>query len=166
MKIKYITFTLENCDEIVIDGKYIGNIRCSEIHKEIARTANNSIDLFDSCDFFFIEINKNANGKKTPFDLKDMDSYNIFDRLISKDITHIKIVFYDENNKEYIHHGFYNIWDDKDEYVNSYQQSHIDKYGDLYLLISKDVKIQDYIGDDIDIPEALEYKENYWEMLS
>ena len=64
MKLKYITFTLENCDQITIDGKYIGDFYVGDIKSEIKRIACNSIMKMNITKEFAIEIHKNANKKK------------------------------------------------------------------------------------------------------
>lgn len=165
MRLKNITFILENCDTITIDGKYIGTIQCSDIKKELRRIAINSVNMYECCDMFFIEINKNANTKKKPFDYSDFEEYEVFSRLTKyQDITAIKIILIDDiEDKEYIY-DFYVSWNDVDETDNSYQTYYISELGDLYLMINKSFNVMDYI--DKEHVNDSKMNDFYWGMLN
>ena len=76
MQIKQISFIMENCEVIRIEGKYIGDFRCRNIEKSIERVACNSIMEMNIVKDFAIEISKDANiAEYRPFGM-DRDNYD------------------------------------------------------------------------------------------
>ena len=156
MLIKEITLVLENCEEITIDGKYIGDFHLGDIKFEISRIACNAINMMEVCHDFFIELHADANKVYYPFGVKDENETRVFDRLTRwNDITQIDIVLYDkyaenpestEIKKHYLFH-----WSD-DEMNNAYQSSKIAKTGWLYLCINQNRQVSDYLTADNDDP--------------
>ena len=150
MKLKNIVLVLENCDTINIPGKYVGDIELTELKTEISRWACNSIDKLDFCEYFFIEIYKDANIIDYAFDQIEEDfQYNKFDRLHQyNDITSIELTLVDENNKETIYQ-YYVSYEEKEPgklgSPNIYQSSYISNLGNLYILIAKNKKIDEVI---------------------
>lgn len=136
MRIKNITFFLENCDWITIDGKYIGDIELKDINKQIQRVATNSIIPVGVCNHFFIEIHKNANRINYAFQQENHKEfeYNVFQRLHDeKDITSIRLILIDENEIEHIFN--YYVPYELINYKNLYQTSYISDLGHLYIFI-------------------------------
>ena len=163
MKLKYITFTLENCDQITIDGKYIGGFYVGDIKSEIHRIACNSIMKMDTTHEFAIEINKNAD--KEHFEL-GCENYKTttFARLVNiSDITSIEFELeeqYVEDGKipKVEHYDYYVNWTVESDYTNDSQKSYISKPGHLYLVISKDKNIEDYFDkEEIDDEEMTDF---------
>ena len=62
MKIKKLTFVLENCEVIEIDGKYIGAFGVGKIKEYFKRIAINSFDAWKEAGEFWVEIHKDANN--------------------------------------------------------------------------------------------------------
>ena len=81
MKIKEITFTFENCDQITIEGKYIGEFLVADIHTSIERIACNAIEKIDRADVISIEIHSDANKERYPFDQPQLQKETVFERL-------------------------------------------------------------------------------------
>ena len=105
MKLKYITFGLENCDQITIEGKYVGDFVVQDIKTEIKRIACNAIDRIDSVDTFAVEIHKDANKERYQFNQTDYEDWKqmTFDRLNQyHDITSIEFELYDDNTNKNI----------------------------------------------------------------
>ena len=147
MKLKEITFVLENCDCITIDGKYIGDFLVEDIRTSIRRIACNAIDKMDIAHTFAIEIHKDANKERCPFGFVE-DKELTFDRLISyDDITSIDfelIEDYVEEGEPIIeHYNYFVHWTGESDYVNDAQKSYISKSGNLYIVISDDKNIED-----------------------
>ena len=131
MNIKKITFILENCEVIEIDGKYIGEICVNKIKERITRIAVNAVEAYKECGEFYIEIHKDANGvypaTSNPIPL------GIFDRLTDyNDITHIEIEC--DNGEVY---EYFTKWGGDSDYINKLQDSYIGDQGTLYIKIGK-----------------------------
>ena len=60
MRIKYIELTLENCEVVTIDGKYIGDFLVDDISTSISRLACNWVGKVDWAGLVAIEIHKDA----------------------------------------------------------------------------------------------------------
>lgn len=163
MKLKYITFTLENCDQITVDGKYIGDFYVGDIKSEIRRIACNSIMKMDISKEFAIEIHKKAN--KEHFEL-GCESFKttVFEVLTRcNDITSIEFELEDQYvedeeipAKEY--YDYFVNWCGDSDYDNDAQKSYISKPGHLYLVIDKNSKIEDYFDkEEIDDEETMKF---------
>lgn len=144
-EIKSIEFIFENCECLTIDGRYIGDLIIEDIRTSIRRVACNSIMRMVSCKSFAISINKLVNIKTihTGFD----EVYPLERINSGTEITYI-IITYSDNSTETI----YMNWSNESEWHNPYQKSLITKKGDLYLVIDKELNIEDiwdenYIND-------------------
>jgi len=153
MKLKTITFGLENCDYITIDGKYIGNFLVGDITTSIRRIACNAIGKMDVCNKFIIEIHKDANSPHRPFEQLDSKE-NVFDRLVKyNDITSISFdlinTYYEENQSLTVeHYDYYVSWIGDSDENNESQKSYISDEGNLYIVISEKQKIEDFFDYD------------------
>lgn len=131
MKIKKLTFILENCEVIEIDGKYIGEICISKIKEKFRRIAVNAVETYKECGKFYIEIHKDANIEYKSFNIGEPKK--IFDRLEeSPDITHIEIEC--DNNQIY---EYVVKWAGNSDYANKLQDSYIGDQGTLFIKIGK-----------------------------
>lgn len=163
MKLKEITFVLENCDCITIDGKYVGDFLVEDIRTNIRRIACNAIDKMDIAHTFAIEIHKDANKERCPFGLGE-DKELTFDRLVScDDITSIDfklIENYVEEGREPIieHYHYYVHWTGESDYVNEAQKSYISNVGNLYIVIVDGKNIKDFFDKEaIDDEEEMDF---------
>lgn len=138
MDLNYIEFSLENCEVIKIDGKYIGDFLVDDIKTQIMRTACNSIDKMDICGTFIIEISKSANELYKPFSMAK-EEYK-FNRLKYNDITSIEFQLSHDNQIE--HYYYYVDYDsDNQDYApNLNQQSYLSELGNLYIVVDKKCK--------------------------
>lgn len=150
MKLKYIEFIFENCDRFKIDGKYIGAFIIDDIKKQICRVACNSIMEMDIAQSIIIEINKDANEEYFEFgvDNNDLKIFK-FDRISSSnDITSIEFVLEEDISEPHIpkakHYHYYTYWVGDNDYLNEVQSTLVDKDGNLYIVIEKDKKVNDY----------------------
>lgn len=151
-KLKSITFHLENCDYITIDGKYIGYFLVEDIRTSIGRVATNAIMKMDTAYTFVIEIHKDANKKRYAFGQTDCErlSEMTFDRLTQyDDITSIEFEleeeYSDEDKTPHVeHYDYYVNWTGDSDYTNDSQISYISDDGNLYIVIAKDKTIEDF----------------------
>ena len=148
MKIKNINFVFENCDEIMIDGKYIGDIMLNNIKTSIQRVAINAVERMDICEEFIVEIFKEANGERYEFGIEN-EHYKqmIFDRFADgQDITQIELTLVDHHGKEEMYH-YYLKWEDGDEMgcTNTLQKAYLSNPGNLYIVVSDNPNIEDHM---------------------
>lgn len=151
--ISKIEIILENCEVITIEGKYIGAFDVSNIHTSISRMGCNHIGKMQCCESFIIEIYRDANVINKPFGYEDEDQTKIFERIaLYNDITSIE-VYYDKKDDDYkdvetgecdcIYVPYEELNENQLGSPNKYQSTHINKYGDLYIVIDKGNKISD-----------------------
>lgn len=154
MQLKQITFILENCDSITIEGKYIGSFGVINMREEIRRIACNAIDHMTIADCA-LEIHKNANQIHHEHGL-DMYACWVFDRLSAGDITSIEFDLVSDVNSEHVeHYQFYTEWEGEGA-ENLYQKSYVSDLGNLYIIISGKDDIPDMFNmDDINDPDVM-----------
>lgn len=152
MKVKNVTLCFENCDYATIDGKYIGNLLVDDLHTCFRRIACNAIDKIETAKTIAIEIHKDANKERYQFDQEHIPSFKqkTFDRIEEyDDITSIQF----ELEETYVEDGevprveCYDYWVDwvgESDYSNEAQTSYISADGNMYLVIAKDKKIEDF----------------------
>lgn len=165
MELKEITFVLENCDSITIDGKYIGDFLVDEINTSIQRIAVNAIEQIDSANIVAIEIHKDANKERYPFGQTGWEDgkHMTFDRLVKgKDITSIKFELESYSKEDWLpytrHYSYYVDWVGDSDYENNAQSSYISKDGHLYLVIAKDKVVSDFFNmNEIDDSEYMDF---------
>lgn len=155
MKLKEITFVLENCDLITIDGKYIGNFIVEDIRTSIQRIACNSIEKMDVAHTLAIEIHKDADKTHYAFGIEDYYKESVFDRIISyDDITSIQFELVDEYTEEsqeptVEHYDYFIDWVEGDNQENDAQKSYVSKVGNLYIVIADGKNIEDFFDKEV-----------------
>ena len=150
MKLKNITFNLENCDAITVEGKYIGNFLVDDIRTRFQRTACNSIDKINTAHTIAIEIHKDANKERYAFDQTHIERFKetVFGRLVQwHDITNIEFTlesdwYCEEQSSE--KYSYYVNWTGDSETSNGAQVGYISSCGHLYIVITKDKNIEDF----------------------
>ena len=166
MKLKYITFILENCDSITIDGKYVGDFIVADIKTEIKRIASNAINKIDFVDMFAIEIHKDANKERYQFDQTDFADWKqmTFDRLNKyHDIVSIEFELYDDYAEEdetpcIEHYAYYVDWTGDSDEINNAQNNYVSKDGHLYIVISANKTIEDFFDkEEIDDSDYMDF---------
>ena len=146
MRIKKLSFILENCEVIEIDGKYIGDFGVGKIEERFERTGINSIDLWKKAGEFWVEIHKDANNS----------DHKPFDRLEEcPDICHIEVECVDSEHRDITYK--YSVKWVGDNYANKLQETEIGDQGNLYIKIGK--KDLNYY-----FPNGTDYK--YWEWIN
>lgn len=144
MRINKLTFTLENCENVSFDGKYIGNFYLGKIKTEIRRIAANAIRKVDLCKEFYVEIHKDGNRSYHPFGIV-AESELPFDRLTSyDDITYIEIEYEEDGRVETL--TYLPLWVGDDRQNNDAQDTVIGHNGNLYIKIGKK-DFADYFGE-------------------
>ncbi|MGN5457063.1 MAG: hypothetical protein ACI4XN_13790 [Candidatus Kurthia intestinigallinarum] len=163
MKLKEITFVFENCECITIDGKYIGDFLVEDIRTSIQRIASNAINKMDVAHIFAIEIHKDADKARHPFDF-ETDDGSVFNRFTSwDDITSIEFELvdkYPEEGQELIieHYNYFVHWVGEDNQENDAQKSYISKVGNLYIVIADGKDIEDFFDKEaIDDGEHMDF---------
>lgn len=154
MKLKEITFIFENCEDITIDGKYVGYFLVEDIRTSIERIACNAINKIDVAHTFAIEIHKDANKERYPFGLKGHKELT-FDRFVAyDDITSIQFELvedYVEDGREPIteHYNYYVHWTGESDQENDSQESCISNVGNLYIVIADGKNIEDFFEKEV-----------------
>lgn len=134
MQLKQITFALENCDSITVEGKHVGAFDVINMREEIRRIACNAIAHITIADCI-LEIHKNANQIHHEFGI-DNHTCPVFDRLSVGDIVSIELEFVSDVNAEHVeHYQFYTEWEGEGD-ENLYQKSYVSDLGNLYIVIS------------------------------
>ena len=163
-EIKKIEIVLENCEVITVDGEYIGDFSCDDIKHSIHRMGCNYIGESLVCKDFLMSIHRDCalndtqefimgslNEKRNP--LQRINNY--------RDITSIYIHFTDEKKEP---KQIYVKWNDDCEWSNYYQKTHINQFGDLFIVVSKDLKFADVFDmEEIEDKESIDFM---WEMYS
>lgn len=158
MKLKNITFTFENCDQITIDGKYIGDFIVEEIKTSIQRVASNAIMKFDIAHIIAIEIHKDANKERSCFDFwgcNDFKRHMIFDRFSEwADITHIDFTLENSDGIEN-EYSYTTNWVGDSDMENDAQHSLVSTNGNLYIVVSDGKNVENYF--DVEMINDSEY---------
>lgn len=166
-RIKEITFTLENCDNITIPGNYIGSFCVTDIKKYISRLSGNYIGEYDIAESFFIEIHRNADMFHKQFGEIQNFGYTKFKRLTEwNDITDINFEIeecWDDGKTSNHKYSYKVIWHDEDEFNNRYQKTHISTCGHLYIVISTDKEIFDVF--DKEEIEDIDWMDSRFDMM-
>lgn len=170
MKLKSITFNLENCDYITIDGKYIGYFLVEDIRTSIGRVATNAIMKMNTAYTFVIEIHKDANKERYAFGQIDCESLKDmpFDRLKAyDDITSIEFEleeqYVNEGEMPHVeHYDYYVNWTGDNDYINESQTSYISNDGNLYIVVAEGKTIEDFF--DLEEINDSEFMDFYFDM--
>lgn len=162
MKIKEISFVMENCEVITIDGKYIGQFIVDKIEKGFYRLAVNYVGKTKTANRIVVEIHKNANREDYIFGNENFERQFIFDRLERGDITHIEFVLEDEDGCENL--SFSTDWHGESDYINLAQKTYRSKCHHLYLVIEEGKDVE-YYFDKEEIDEE-SYMNFYFDMMN
>ena len=148
MKLKSIEFQFENCEYVTINGAYVWNFVVDDINKSFERVAMNAVEPLEICNKFLIEFSDDANKISNVVNSSDFENLydTVFERITKyNDITGIDFVLVDNEGKEQEY--FYSLnWEDADHNgeENLYQKSYVSDNGFLYLVVGKDLKIEDF----------------------
>ena len=163
-KLKHITFVFENCEYITINGKYVGYFLVDNIETRIARIASNSISKQEIAKTFVIEIHKDADRERYPFD--DMvfaEKHTVFERIKSyNDITSIEFVleenYPEDENSPYTEEYSYLVNWIGDDYTNAAQINYVSDLGHFYIVIKEDAVFSDFFDlDKIHDEESMKF---------
>lgn len=137
MRLKYIELTLENCEVVTIDGKYIGDFLVDDISTSISRLACNWVGKVDWAGLVAIEIHKDADEE---YYFLDGRKGNKFSRLTTwNDITHIDICLENDVEEDSATSQTYSYaidWADGNDGENKNQESYISDLENLYIYIN------------------------------
>ena len=155
-QIEKIELLLENCEIITVEGKHIGDLQIENIVYSINRMACNYIAERFLCQSFSMSIHRDsALNTKMEFTLGEVDEErNPIQRIHDhKDIVSVHIHFSDGIEKH-----IYVKWDGESEYENKYQDTHINNFGDLFIVVDKDKKVKDIFNlDEIEDADRMSY---------
>ena len=132
-RIKEVEFNFENCEFLTIPQDDIEYCCMSDFKISIEKCATNAIlkqNIVQNVEF---TLKKSANTTYIcPYNPEDNKSSK-FDRFLRcSDITQIAVK-YEDGNEEL----FYTIWSNIDEYRNYYQQTILNRNGELEIRINK-----------------------------
>lgn len=133
LKLERITFGLENCDSITIDGDNIKFLEINNIRRRIRKCVNGYVDNVIISNDFEIIIDKRANISYRQFGLAGEEIF-VFTRLTHHDdIVDIVVTLLDEGvEKQYL--ILFGWVGDCDE-INYAQSSSFTRSGDLHIQI-------------------------------
>lgn len=160
------TFIFENCESCTFWFHDIGNFYISEIKTEYRKLGFNSqVTANFIAEDLLISIHHKAN-----LNCKDgwisgksciHSKGNLFDRFVQRsDITQIELESYNDRFKHSVN---LRVPYGEDQYDNCYQQTRLNKRGDLFLLISKNQeKIEEFKNSNLDADIEHELFYQHW----
>ena len=161
-KLTELTFILENCDRITVEGSLVGDFVVSDITTSIERIASNSIEEIKTAHTIAIELSKDANVERYQFGQSHIEDFKemTFDRIVEYgDITAIVFTLYNEFTEESKSYHYYVDWCGDSDYVNDAQSCYISKIGNLYVVINKEHDINQFFDKKlIDDEECMKFK--------
>lgn len=143
MDIKQITFGLENCDAITIDGKDISRLKIDNIGRSIRKVGSVYVSNSYIAKDFAIKIDKRANIRYKQFGCL-AETY-IFARLTSfPDIVDVVVTLIDDDGSVSKYSILLDWAGDSDE-INEAQTTCFNESGDLYIVVSKNEQASDIV---------------------
>lgn len=161
-EIKSVTLVLENLEAVKIDRKDIGTFRLTNIKREIARLAINSISDLITSDELFMQISSDLNVSLASEELFGdglRDNHSPLKRLWQHDdITCISLTYQDGSTEE-----VYTNWEDIDNGNNNKNQTSVfnEITGDLYIVISEKEDVDSYFTEELE-----ESNEPMWSIIT
>lgn len=141
MDIKQITFGLENCDVIIIDGEDISHLKIDNICRSIRKVGSVYVSNSYIAKDFAIKIDKRANIRYKQFGCLE-DTY-IFARLTSfPDIVDVVVTLINDDGS-YSKYSILLDWAGESDEINEFQTTCFNKTGDLYIVVSKNECAED-----------------------
>ena len=178
-QIKTMDFGFENCESVLIPGQYIGSFRISTIPGQHIGSYPIGTILLGKYPLdgeyyikeMFLEIlsELSKSGITSNFDEEALSRIHRFD-----DITSLSIEYEDGSTNSYRV-----SWDDADycdgsedscedveewydQYSNKYQTSYLSEEGNLYLLIGKDLKLENFVTKEIFQEPSIQQQLSPW----
>ena len=142
-----IKIGLENCEAIELPVALVGELAIDNIKSYTRRIANNCITRFDAAEKIAIEIFSEADKKYETYG--GQSEHTVFKRLTK----------YRDGTNNVIQAR----WKDTDECEceNKYQKNYISSAGNLYILIGKKIKLEDYFDrDEIEDAQIMEFNKS------
>ena len=136
--IENIRLHCENCEVIEIEGRHIGEIQINGLTQNLRRHGN-EIKYYKTCEYFVLEIHRDANKKYKSFGM--ISDVLLFERIFNtQDIVSITIK-YDNGIIDEV----YLPYKEKDTFLtNEYQKVYISSVNHLYIICSKNNIPNDY----------------------
>lgn len=144
MKLKEVSFVLENCEVIAIDGNDVGDIFVGDISDEICGGfCFGEIIKSTIAKRFHIELHKRADKKHLVHGLKSCAT-TVFKRLTDYlDITQIDLVLDTETDGELETLSYRVDWTGESDSENEAEKVYVSPFGHLYIVISAKETISD-----------------------
>lgn len=153
--VKSIDIVLENCEVYTFPTEDIGYFEMSDIREEICRLACNSIEKDKTVHCLKMEIFDTHRLQEDYFDINVVA--DVFKRIAEhNDITQIYINYEDGTEEQYLVE--YNELTEALGAPNKNQKSYISELGNLYVVIDKDITIEDVFNmKEINNEEAVKF---------
>lgn len=139
--IAYVEIIFENLDSIIIPARYFRDFELDDIQTVVHRAVANAILRYSVVNSVMFGLEAEANKDASAF-TGDVHCINtgegtLFDRLQSQDITHLKLIYADKTEEDFVV-----AWEDgeNDEYYNRLQRTFIDSAGRLCVQIMRSIK--------------------------
>ena len=156
-RIKGVELEFENCESIYFESKSYGNLYMSDFTKQIVNLSNGTIIEREFVGEVVIELFSEAEETGRWISAWSDDA-NKFERIAHyDDITHITLHYADDSMQTYC----IDYLPDSEDLgaPNVSQKSYISTLGNLYVVISKKNRIDDYFDRDvIENAELMEYR--------
>lgn len=155
--VKSIELVLENCEALAFQSKDVGVFSMVGVTRKIGRIAINSISETEHADEVLLEL-RNTSNTLDAYTTTWSDNEELpFDRIQKyADITSI-VVGYEDGSED----QFYVDWNGASEYSNEYQTCGVDRFGNLYLVISRTRNVNDVFKDAL----AKEEQDPLWDLI-
>jgi hypothetical protein len=164
--INKIELVLENCESLIIEGKYIGDFIIDNIKTTITRQGCNYIGKYQYCEDLALEISSIANTNY-PVPWGGMSDCTLFQRLSNhRDITSIKVYYDDIETPDVLYVEYEAEVENRLGSNNIHQKSYISGLDNLYIVISKDKNISSYFNlYDINNKESMDFKYQMYDII-
>ena len=161
--LKSLEIIFENCEHVTIPANMIGDIHMGGTKYILNRVAANAIGGYNLITEFYIELFKTADKIYHPFGIES-DENSILTRISEfNDITGIDIEYEDGTVEEYLVD-----YDEKDDSLgspNKNQKTYVSHLGNVYVVIQKDKKIEDFFDlEKINDEEKIKYLEDCYDI--
>ncbi|WP_372011409.1 hypothetical protein NBRC13296_12685 [Paenibacillus chitinolyticus] len=145
-----IEFIMENTECIEIERRYLGRFQINDIRKNISVAAK-AMSRHETCDHFSMAAYRSGDEVYGQFG-DDSSLERKYNRLKVGDIVSINIIYDDQTEEE-----VYVTWTGESNYKNESQNTYINNYGDLFIVINKNKKIEEEFNFDLDDEASLDY---------
>lgn len=144
MKLKEVSFILENCEVITVDGDDVGDIFVGNVSDEIrGKYCTGAVVKITVAKQFHIELHRRANKPYFIHGFKTCET-TVFKRLTDfLDITQVELVLGSENGENLETLSYLMDWTGDSDSENEAEKVYLSPSGHLYIVVSAKENISD-----------------------